>query len=198
MLEVTHTLGKWFVLHAIHHSCDFEGTKRPLIWLLLLFNKQRMNHLQIHTHSEMHEVSDISRFTICSETCPTRSKVAYFMWQKIKIVLLFSVIILACVVYSIAYVSYNFAKFMSCLSCVYLNTCMYYIPLRTCHNSGVYSVVPSHSWDFASDYYWFIWPLQINICHIPSDGRSQVRRWWPSGWFLREIGSGSCWTLKNW
>jgi len=99
MLEVTHMI----VLNAIHHSCYLEGTKRPLIWLLLLFNKHRKDHLQIQTHSEMHEVSDISRFTICGETCPTRRRVAYFMWQKIKTILLFSVIILACFVYSISY-----------------------------------------------------------------------------------------------
>jgi len=27
--------------------------------------------------------------------------------------------------------------------------------------------------------------------------RSQVSRWWPSCWFVRETASGSGWTLKN-
>jgi hypothetical protein len=103
MHEATHTMGKWFVQNAIHHSYGLEGPKRPLIWLLFMFNKHRRDHLQIQTHSEMHDVSEISRFSIYSETCPTWWLVAYFMWQKIKIILLFSVIILACVVYSICY-----------------------------------------------------------------------------------------------
>jgi muramidase (phage lysozyme) len=41
-----------------------EGTKKPLIRLLLLFNKHKRYHLLIQTHSEM------SRFP--TEACPTQ------------------------------------------------------------------------------------------------------------------------------
>jgi len=133
MLKATHTMGKWFVLNAIHHSCGLDGTKRPLTWLLLLFNKHRKDHLQIQTHSEMHKVSEISRFSTCSETCPTRWRVAYFLWQKIKIILLFSVIILACVVYSISYMFLIPLQNLCPVCCTYTwlhvcITCIMYMP----------------------------------------------------------------------
>jgi hypothetical protein len=89
------------------------------------------------------------------------------MWQKNKnyFVIQCNYTCLCCIEYFL-YVSYTFAKFTSCLSYIDLTTCMYYILLRICQYSGVYSVVPCHSWDFASEYYWFICPLQINITYF--------------------------------
>ena len=46
------------------------GMKRPLTWLLLLFNRNNRDHLQIQTRRE------ISRFSICNEACPTQRRVA--------------------------------------------------------------------------------------------------------------------------
>jgi len=42
-----------------------EGTKRPLILLLLLLNRYNRDRLKIQTHSE------ISIFAISNESCPT-------------------------------------------------------------------------------------------------------------------------------
>jgi len=36
------------------------------------------------------------------------------------------------------------------------------------------------------------------VLYPERDVIGKVRRWWPSGWFQRNGGSGSCCTLKNW
>ena len=41
----------------------------------------------------------------------------------------------------------------------------------------------------------FLAPL---VLYPECDGQCLVLRWWPSVWFLRKPGSGSCWTLKIW
>ena len=45
--------GKWFAPNAVRLSRRMEGTKRPLIRLLLLLRKYKRNHLPIQTHSSM-------------------------------------------------------------------------------------------------------------------------------------------------
>jgi hypothetical protein len=61
-----HRMGKWFASNAFHHSHVLEGTKRPLIRLLLLFNKHNREHLQIQTHSK------VSSSATCKEACLTQ------------------------------------------------------------------------------------------------------------------------------
>jgi len=43
-------MGKWFLPNAVRRSHSLEGTKRPLIGFLLLFNKHNWDQLEIHTH----------------------------------------------------------------------------------------------------------------------------------------------------
>ena len=53
MFKASHRMGKWFAPNAVRRSRGMEGTKRPVIRVLLLFHKHKRNHLQIQTHSEM-------------------------------------------------------------------------------------------------------------------------------------------------
>jgi hypothetical protein len=63
-------MSKFFAPNAVRRSHGLEGTKRPLIQLLLLFNRHKRYHLQIQTHSE------IPRFAVCNENCTTQRRVA--------------------------------------------------------------------------------------------------------------------------
>ena len=63
-------MSKFFAPNAVRRSHGLEGTKRPIIRLLLLFNKHKIYHLQIQTHSE------ITRFAVCKENCTTQRRVA--------------------------------------------------------------------------------------------------------------------------
>jgi hypothetical protein len=50
--EVSHRMFKWSAQNAVQHSHCLEGTKRTLILLLLLFDKHKRDHIQIHIHSK--------------------------------------------------------------------------------------------------------------------------------------------------
>jgi hypothetical protein len=64
-------MGKWFAPTAVRPTYVLEGTKRPLILLLLSFNKHNRYHLQFQTNSE------ISSSAICNDACPTQGRVSY-------------------------------------------------------------------------------------------------------------------------
>jgi len=64
-------MGNYFAPNAIRSSHRLEETERPLIKLLFLFNKHSWDQLQIQVHTEL------SRFFLCSEACPTQRTVAY-------------------------------------------------------------------------------------------------------------------------
>jgi hypothetical protein len=68
--EASHGVGTSFAPNAVSRSHGLQITTIPLIRLLLLFNKHNKDRLQIQTHSE------ISKFSICNEACPTQSRVA--------------------------------------------------------------------------------------------------------------------------
>jgi hypothetical protein len=69
-------MGKWFMPNAVRRSHSSKGTKRPLIRLLLLFNKHNWEQLEIQTDSE------ISRFAICNDSCPTIQQSEEFLVPK--------------------------------------------------------------------------------------------------------------------
>lgn len=150
-------MGKWFVLNAIHHSFGLEGTKRHSSdCYFCLTNTSKSKHtvkcmMSVKYPNFPSAVQPVPHGEELPTLCAKNKN--YFVIQC-------NDTCLCCIQYSI---SYTFAKLMSCLSYIYLTTCMHYILLCTCHYPGVYSVVPCHSWDFASEYYWFICPLQINI-----------------------------------
>jgi hypothetical protein len=62
----SYRMGIWFAPNAVHRSHGLEGTRRPLVRLLLLFNRQNTDDMQIRTPSEM------SRSAICNKACPTQ------------------------------------------------------------------------------------------------------------------------------
>jgi len=64
VFEASHRMGKWFAPNSVRRSYGMEGTKRPLIRLLLLFQNHKRNHLPIQTHSEM------SRFATAVRSVP--------------------------------------------------------------------------------------------------------------------------------
>jgi hypothetical protein len=68
--EAFDRIGKIFAAYSVRRSHGREGTKRQIIRLLLLFKLLNRDKLQIQTHSE------ISRFSICNEACPTPRRVA--------------------------------------------------------------------------------------------------------------------------
>jgi hypothetical protein len=41
MCDASHRTGQWFISNTVHHFHGLERTKRPLIQLLVLFNKHR-------------------------------------------------------------------------------------------------------------------------------------------------------------
>jgi len=43
----SHKMGKWFAPNAVRRSHGLEGTKTPLVRLLLLFNRQNTDYMQI-------------------------------------------------------------------------------------------------------------------------------------------------------
>jgi hypothetical protein len=47
--EGSNEMVKWCAQNAVQHSQFLEGNKRTLIPLLLLFNKHKRDHIQIHT-----------------------------------------------------------------------------------------------------------------------------------------------------
>ena len=46
MCDASHRAGQWFTTNAVSHSSGIEGTKRPLIQLLLLFNKHNRDQFK--------------------------------------------------------------------------------------------------------------------------------------------------------
>ena len=63
-------MGKWFAPITFRHSDGLDRTKRPLVWLLLLFNKNKRDNLQIQTHSEMSGFATATRPVPHSEEFP--------------------------------------------------------------------------------------------------------------------------------
>jgi hypothetical protein len=64
-------MGNYFAPNAFRSFLGLEETESPLINLLFLINKHSWDQLQIQIHTEL------SRYSLCSEACPTQRTVAY-------------------------------------------------------------------------------------------------------------------------